>query len=165
MSSFTINRVVLIGRLTKDPELRTLPSGSSVCSLRVACNSTRRDTEGEYYDKPNYFDVSAFGGTAESVSRYTHKGSRVAIDGRLQWHEWETSAEQKRQTVSVVADTVMFLDGSGERSGTDQPRDGEPSGGFGGEERDSFGGEELDQGSAGELVGVGVGAEEDGLVF
>jgi single-strand DNA-binding protein len=97
MSSFTINRVVLIGRLTKDPELRTLPSGSSVCSLRVACNSARRDTEGEYQDKPNYFDVSAFGGTAESVGRYTRKGSRVAIDGRLQWREWETSAQQKPQ--------------------------------------------------------------------
>ena len=95
MSSFTINRVVLIGRLTKDPELRTLPSGSSVCSLRVACNSTRRDTEGEYRDKPNYFDVSAFGGTAEGVNRYTHKGSRVAIDGRLQWREWETSDRAK----------------------------------------------------------------------
>jgi single-strand DNA-binding protein len=157
MSSFTINRVVLIGRLTKDPELRTLPSGSSVCSLRVACNSTRRDTEGEYHDKPNYFDVSAFGGTAESVSRYTHKGSRVAIDGRLQWREWETSAEEKRQTVSVVADTVMFLDGPNERPEMDRPLDGELS--------DSFGGEELDQGSAGELVGVGASTEEDGLIF
>jgi single-strand DNA-binding protein len=157
MSSFTINRVVLIGRLTKDPELRTLPSGSSVCSLRVACNSARRDTEGEYYDKPNYFDVSAFGGTAESVGRYTHKGSRVAIDGRLQWREWETSAQQKRQTVSVVADTVMFLDSPSERPEMDQPQDGEQS--------DSFGGEELDQGSVGELVGVGAGAEDDGLIF
>ena len=54
MSSFTINRVVLIGRLTRDPELRALPSGLSVCGLRVACNSSRRDTEGEYHDKPNY---------------------------------------------------------------------------------------------------------------
>src|SRR5271166_5020489 len=74
MSSFTINRVVLIGRLTKDPELRVLPSGLCVCNLRVACNSARRDTEGEYQDKPNFFDVSAFGGTAESVNRYTQRG-------------------------------------------------------------------------------------------
>ncbi len=157
MSSFTINRVVLIGRLTKDPELRALPSGLGVCNLRVACNSARRDTEGEYRDQPNYFDVSVFGGTAESVSRYTHKGSRVAIDGRLQWREWETSAQQKRQTVSVVADTVMFLDSPSERPEMDRPRDVEGS--------DSFGGEELDQGSAGELVGVGAGAEDDGLIF
>jgi single-strand DNA-binding protein len=157
MSSFTINRVVLIGRLTKDPELRTLPSGSSVCSLRVACNSARRDTEGEYHDTPNYFDVTAFGGMAESVGRYTRKGSRVAIDGRLQWREWETSAQQKRQTVSVVADTVMFLDSPSERPEMDRPQDGERS--------DSFGGEEFDQGSVGELVGVGAGAEDDGLIF
>ncbi len=159
MSSFTINRVVLIGRLTKDPELRALPSGLGVCNLRVACNSARKDTEGEYHDKPNYFDVSAFGGAAESVSRYTHKGSRVAIDGRLEWREWETSAQQKRQTVSVVADTVMFLDSPSERPAMDWPRDGERSDGFGGEESDPV--------SAGELVGVGVGvgAEDGGLVF
>jgi single-strand DNA-binding protein len=157
MSSFTINRVVLVGRLTKDPELRALSTGSGVCNLRVACNSARRDTDGEYRDKPNYFDVSAFGAAAESVSRYTRKGSRIAIDGRLEWREWETSDQQKRQAVSVVADTVMFLDSPGERPGTDRPRDGESG--------DGFGGEESDQGSAGELVGVGAGAEDDDLVF
>ena len=106
MSSFTINRVVLIGRLTKDPELRTLPSGSSVCNLGSPATRSRSDAEGEYHDKPNYFDVSVFGGAAESVSRYTRKGSRVAIDGRLEWREWETPDQQKRQAVSVVADTV-----------------------------------------------------------
>jgi single-strand DNA-binding protein len=160
MSGFTINRVVLIGRLTKDPELRALSSGLGVCNLRVACNASRRDGEGGYRDKPNYFDVSAFGGAAESVSRYTRKGSRVAIDGRLEWREWETADQQKRQTVSVVADTVMFLDGSDERPGTDRPREGAPSDGIGG-------GEETYEGSAGELVGVGVGVEDDDddLVF
>jgi single-strand DNA-binding protein len=158
MSGFTINRVVLIGRLTKDPELRTLPSGTSVCNLRVACNASRRDGEGGYREKPNYFDVSAFAGAAESISRYTRKGSRVAIDGRLEWREWETPDQQKRQAVNVVADTVMFLDSSAERPGTDRPRDGEPSGGFGG-------GAEDDERSAGELVGVGVGAEDDDLIF
>jgi single-strand DNA-binding protein len=110
MSSFTINRVVLVGRLTKNPELRALPSGLSVCGLRVACNSARRDAEGEYYDRPNYFDVSVFGASAKSVNRYTRKASRVAIDGRLEWREWETPDERKRQAVGVVADTVLFLD-------------------------------------------------------
>jgi single-strand DNA-binding protein len=157
MSGFTINRVVLIGRLTKDPELRTLPSGASVCNLRVACNASRSDGEGGYREKPNYFDVSAFAGAAESVSRYTRKGSRVAIDGRLEWREWETPDQQKRQAVNVIADTVMFLDGSGERSGADRPRDDGPSGGFGGGEEN--------EGSAGELVGVGAGAEDDDLIF
>jgi single-strand DNA-binding protein len=162
MSGFTINRVVLIGRLTKDPELRTLSSGSGVCNLRVACNASRSDGEGGYREKPNYFDVSAFGGTAESVSRYTRKGSRVAIDGRLEWREWETADQQKRQAVNIIADTVMFLDGSGEREGTDRPRDGEPSGGFNSGGFDGGGAEE-NEGSAGELVGVG--AEDDDLIF
>jgi single-strand DNA-binding protein len=116
MSSFTINRVVLVGRLTRDPELRPLPSGLKVCGLRIACNSARRDAEGEFHDKPNYFDVSVFGASGENVARYVHKGSRVAIDGRLEWREWETPDGQKRQAVSVVADTVLFLDGPGERS-------------------------------------------------
>jgi single-strand DNA-binding protein len=157
MSGFTINRVVLIGRLTKDPELRALPSGTAVCNLRVACNASRRDTEGSYCDKPNYLDVSAFGGTAESVGRCTRKGSRVAIDGRLEWREWETSDQQKRQTVSVVADKVMFLDSSGERSRTDRLQGSEP--------RDDLAGEETYEESPGELVGVGAGAEDDDLIF
>lgn len=167
MSGFTINRVVLIGRLTKDPELRTLPSGASVCNFRVACNASRRDGEGGYREKPNYFDVSAFAGAAESISRHTHKGSRVAIDGRLEWREWETPDQQKRQAVNVIADTVMFLDGSGERTGTDWPREDEPSGGFGGPSGGFGGGgsEETREGSDEEPVGVGVGAEDDDLIF
>jgi single-strand DNA-binding protein len=110
MSHFNINRVVLVGRLTRDPELRSLPSGTSVCGLRIACNSSRRDGDGSYVEKPNFFDVSVYGAPAESVGRYTQKGSRVAVDGRLEWREWETAEQQKRQAVSVVADSVEFLD-------------------------------------------------------
>ncbi len=96
MSYASINRVVLIGRLTRDPELRELPSGQSVCNLRIACNGIRRD-EGEYRERPHYFDVSAFAGLAENVARYMRKGSLVAIDGRLEWREWET-ADRSRET-------------------------------------------------------------------
>jgi single-strand DNA-binding protein len=120
MAHFTINRVVLVGRLTRDPELRALPSGTSVCSMRIACNSSRRDSDGEFHERPNYFDVSAFGGSGESVARFMHKGSRVALDGRLEWREWENADKEKRQAVSIVADTVMFLDspeGAGEQDG------------------------------------------------
>jgi single-strand DNA-binding protein len=154
MSDFTINRVVLVGRLTRDPELRALPSAVSVCSLRVACNSSRRDVDGNYQERPNFFDVSVYGAHAESVSRYMRKGSRVALDGRLEWREWETADQQKRQAVSVVADTIQFLDSPGEARGEQEPSD------------DSGGGEDLetDQGSAGELVGAGAGSGED-LVF
>jgi single-strand DNA-binding protein len=108
MSYFTINRVVLVGRLTRDPELRTLPSGTSVCGLRIACNSSRRDPDGGgYVERPNFFDVSVYGAPAESVNLYTRKGGRVAIDGRLEWREWETADQQKRQAVSVVREALF----------------------------------------------------------
>jgi single-strand DNA-binding protein len=143
MSHFSINRVVLVGRLTRDPELRALPSGTSVCSLRIACNSSRRDTEGDYQERPNFFDVSVYGASAESVSRYTRKGSRVGVDGRLEWREWETAEQHKRQAVSVVADTVQFLDRPSDRVGSDASEED----GFDG---DAFAGDE-DR----ELIGVG----------
>jgi single-strand DNA-binding protein len=110
MSYFSINRVVLVGRLTREPELRALPSGRNVCSLRVACNSARRDAEGEFQERPNFFDVSVYGAAADSVASYMRRGSRVGIDGRLDWREWETEDQQRRQAVSIVADTVQFLD-------------------------------------------------------
>jgi single-strand DNA-binding protein len=113
----SINRVVIVGNLTRDPELRALPSGTSVCHLRVACSRVRRDDAGSWEERPNYFDVSVFGAQAESVQRYLSKGRPVGIDGRLEWREWETADQQKRQAVSIVADTVQFLgrreDGSG----------------------------------------------------
>jgi single-strand DNA-binding protein len=123
MSSYSINRVTLIGRLTRDPELRSLPSGRSVCSLRVACNSSRLDADGERIERANYFDVSVFGATAESVARYLGKGSRIGIDGRLEWREWEVE-QGHRQAVSIVADVVQFLDSPArgkDREDADQP--------------------------------------------
>ncbi|HEX7610075.1 MAG TPA: single-stranded DNA-binding protein [Solirubrobacteraceae bacterium] len=146
MAYFSINRVVLVGRLTRDPELRALASGSSVCGLRIACNSSRREGDGGYVEKPNFFDVSVYGAAADSVGRYTRKGSRVAIDGRLEWREWETAEQQKRQAVSVVADTVQFLD-----SPAAQGEHG-PAGGPGGEGDGELG--------DGELVGAGSGGED-----
>jgi single-strand DNA-binding protein len=86
-------------------------------SLRIACNSSRKDVDGVYQERPNYFDVSVFGAAGESVDQYTHKGSRVAVDGRLEWREWETAEQQKRQAVSIVADVVQFLDAAGEGEG------------------------------------------------
>lgn len=113
MSGFSINRVTLIGRLTRDPELRALPSGRSVCTLRVACNGSRLDANGDRVERPNYFDVSTYGATAESVARFLHRGSRIGVDGRLEWREWETAEHERRQAVSVVSDVVQFLDAPG----------------------------------------------------
>jgi single-strand DNA-binding protein len=83
--------------------------------MRIACNSRHRDADGELQERPNYFDVSAFGSLGENVAEFMHKGSKVAIDGRLEWREWETAEQQRRQAVSVVADTVQFLDSPGAR--------------------------------------------------
>jgi single-strand DNA-binding protein len=127
--SNNINHVVLVGRLTKDPELRELSSGNSVCSLRLACNSRRRDADGEYHERPNFFDVSVFGPQGENVERFMRKGSQIAVDGRLEWREWEGADEQRRQAVSVVADNVQFLGSpSGEGGRAGEEGDGDPEG-------------------------------------
>jgi single-strand DNA-binding protein len=110
--------------------MRSLASGSSVCGLRIACNGVRK-TEDGYVERPNYFDVSVFGSAAEAVSAYTRKGSRVAIDGRLEWREWETSENERRQAVGIVADTVQFLDTKADEArgdGFDADDDGDVAG-------------------------------------
>jgi single-strand DNA-binding protein len=113
-----INRVVLVGNLTKDPELRHTPGGTPVCSLRVAVNSRRRDESGNWVDKPNYFDVSVFGNQAESSAQYLSKGRPVGIDGRLDWREWDaTDGSGKRQAVQIIAESVQFLGGRGDDGG------------------------------------------------
>jgi single-strand DNA-binding protein len=129
VSSVNINRVVLTGRLTSDPELRSTPSGTSVCSLRIACNTRRKDQSGEWVDKPNYFNVTVWGAQGENAAKYLSKGRPVAIDGRLEWREWQTQDGAKRQAVDIIADSLQFL-GSRE-----DPSDGggsSPAGGNGG---------------------------------
>jgi single-strand DNA-binding protein len=117
VAATNINRVVLTGNLTHDPELRSLQSGNSVCKLRVACNTRRKNNStGEWEDKPNYFDVTVWGAQGENCARFLSKGRPVAIDGRLEWREWETPEGHKRQAVDIIADSVQFL-GSRDDSG------------------------------------------------
>lgn len=120
MAASNINRVVLTGNLTRDPELRSTSTGMSVCSLRVACN-TRRKSGGEWVDKPNYFDITVWGGQGENAARFLSKGRPVAVDGRLEWREWETQDGQKRQSVDIVADNVQFLGGPNEERNGGRP--------------------------------------------
>ena len=116
-----INRVILTGNLTSDPELSTLPSGTSVCKLRLAVNRRYKDSaSGEWTERPNYFDIKVWGAQGENCANYLSKGRAVAIDGRLEWSEWESQDGGKRSKVEVVADTVQFLgsrDGGGEGGG------------------------------------------------
>jgi single-strand DNA-binding protein len=119
-----INRVIITGNLTGDPELSSLPSGTSVCRLRVAVNRRYKDSaSGEWTEKPNYFTVKVWGAQGENCANYLSKGRPVAIDGRLEWSQWETQDGSKREAVEIIADTVQFL-GS--------PRDGEGGGQRGG---------------------------------
>lgn len=112
-----INVVVITGNLTKDPELKTTGGGTAVCAMRIAVNSRRKDgSSGEWIDKPNYFDVVAFGGQGQSCANYLSKGRAVAVEGRLDWREWEAQDGSKRQAVQIIANNVQFL-GSGDSSG------------------------------------------------
>ena len=122
-----INRVVLVGNLTRDPELKSLPSGSSVCDLRMAVNHRRKNQQtGEWIEEPNYFTVSVFGAQGENCARFLTKGRAVAIDGRLRWRQWDAQDGTKREAVDIVADTVQFI---GPRE--DGPGGGGASGGGG----------------------------------
>ena len=118
MAATNINRVVLTGNLTRDPELRTTQSGTSVCSLRIACNTRRKDASGQWVDKPNYFDVTVWGAQGENCARFLSKGRPIALDGRLEWREWEAQdGSGKRQSVEIIADSVQFLGGRDEGQG------------------------------------------------
>ena len=113
-----INRVVLVGNLTKDPELRTTPNGTSVCKLRIAVNTRQKNNAtGQWGDKPNYFDVTVFGNQAESCSQYLSKGRPIGVDGRLDWREWEAQDGSKRQAVEIIAESVQFLGARGDDAG------------------------------------------------
>ena len=109
-----INRVVLVGNLTNDPELRHTPSGTAVCKLRLAVNTRQKDAQGNWGDKPNYFDVTVWGNQGESCAQYLSKGRPVGVDGRLDWREWEAQDGSKRQAVEIIADSVQFLGSRGE---------------------------------------------------
>ncbi|HEX7280197.1 MAG TPA: single-stranded DNA-binding protein [Solirubrobacterales bacterium] len=120
MAASNVNVVVVTGNLTRDPELRHLGSGTAVCDLRIAVNSRRKDQSGNWVDKPNYFDVTVWGGQGENCANYLSKGRPVAIEGRLDWREWEAKDGGKRQAVQIIANTVQFLgsrDGGGGGNG------------------------------------------------
>ena len=112
-----LNRVTLVGRLTRDPELRHTQGGDPVCSIRLAVSSRARDESGSWGDRSNYFDITVFGRQAETASTYLAKGRRIGVDGRLSWREWQAQDGSKRQSVEVIANDVFFLDSRGDGEG------------------------------------------------
>lgn len=113
----SVNQVIIMGNLTRDPELRQTPSGQSVVSFSLALNRSYKDQSGEWQEATDYIDVSAWGPLAERVAQYMTKGRRALVQGRLQSRSWEQDG-QKRSKVDVLASDVTFLDGRGEGEGS-----------------------------------------------
>ncbi len=102
-----INKVMLFGNLTRDPELRALPSGMNVVNFSVATNRTYKDRDGKKQEQTEFHNVVVFGRQADTVNQYLRKGSSVYVEGRLQTRSWEKDGEKKYRT-EVVADRVQF---------------------------------------------------------
>ena len=108
----SFNQVILMGNLTRDPELRQIPSGQSVCSFSLALNRSYKNSEGEWQEATDYVDVVAWAGLGERVAQYVTKGRPVLVSGRLQSRSWEQDG-QKRSKLEVIAQDVTFLGGRG----------------------------------------------------
>jgi len=114
-----INKALIYGNLTRDPELKTLPSGMTVCSMSLATNSSYTDRDGKRQESTEYHNVVVFGKPAENSAKYLFKGSGVFIEGRLQTRSWDKDG-QKHYRTEIVADRVQFgpkLSGGGQASG------------------------------------------------
>ena len=122
----SFNQVILMGNLTRDPELRTIPSGQNVCSFSLALNRSYKGQDGNWQEATDYIDVVAWGPLGERVAQYLSKGRPCLVNGRLQSRSWEQDG-QKRSKVEVVAQDVTFLGGpgggnGGSAAGSDQPQ-------------------------------------------
>ncbi|GAB4285887.1 MAG: hypothetical protein Kow0067_09160 [Coriobacteriia bacterium] len=121
----SINRVVISGNLTRDPELRSTNSGMSVLKLGVAVNDRRKNqSTGEWEDVPNFVDVTIFGARADALARFLSKGTKVAIEGKLRWSQWETPDGDKRSKLEVIADEIEFMTPRDGSSGAPAPSSG-----------------------------------------
>lgn len=117
MPGFVINAVALSGNLTRDPELRTLPSGATLCQLRIASNERNKNQNGDWEDRPMYFDITIWKGMGEWVSNNVKKGDQIVVHGRLRWREWGEEGS-KRQAVDITADSIVPVPRSSSSSGS-----------------------------------------------
>lgn len=105
----SINRATISGNLTRDAELRSTASGMPVLSFSVAVNDRRKNNQtGEWEDVPNFIDCTMFGTRAQSLSQYLTKGTKVAVEGKLRWSQWERD-DQKRSKIEIIVDTLDFM--------------------------------------------------------
>jgi len=109
------NKVILMGNLTRDPELRVTPKGTSVCQIGLAVNRTYRDSDGNNREDVTFVDIDAFGKQAEVVAKYMNKGRPILVEGRLQLDSWESKTGEKRNKLKVILESFQFV---GSRSDT-----------------------------------------------
>jgi single-strand DNA-binding protein len=114
----SINKVLISGNLTRDPELRSTAGGVNILSFGVAVNDRRRNANGEWDDYPNYIDCTIFGVRAESLSRILTKGMKVAIEGKLRWSQWERDG-QKRSKIEVIVDELELMSRNNNNNNSD----------------------------------------------
>ncbi|HEU5187293.1 MAG TPA: single-stranded DNA-binding protein [Candidatus Saccharimonadales bacterium] len=124
--SKSINQVILMGNLTRDPELRTTPGGQNVCSFSLAINRSWQDQSGQQQEAVDYFDIVAWGKLGELVNQYLSKGRKCLVQGRLSQRSWEQDG-QKRNKVEVIASDVTFLDGGGGQGGSSGTGNSDPA--------------------------------------
>ncbi len=112
------SKVIIMGNITRDPELRSTPSGTQVCSFSVAVNRNYRDSSGEQKDNVSFFDCSAWGKSGEIIAQYAKKGSGILVSGRLDQRSWEDKEGQKRSRVEIVVEDFNFVGGGNSDGGS-----------------------------------------------
>lgn len=117
------NRVVLIGNLTREPELRYTPNNTAVTDLGLAVNRNYQDGSGEWQEETTFVDVTVWGRQAENASQYLDKGNRLFLEGRLTFDQWENDAGENRSKLSVTAERLSFIDSAGEGEAPDAQGD------------------------------------------
>lgn len=113
-----LNKVIIIGNLTRDPELKAIPSGTKVCSFSLATNRVWKDLKGAKQEAVDFHNIVAFGRQAELIGQYLKKGSSALVEGRLQTRSWDGTDGQKKYRTEIVADRVQFGPRGGGTGGT-----------------------------------------------
>lgn len=111
------NKVILLGNLTRDPELRVTPKGTSVCQIGLAVNRYYRNDAGDTQEETTFVDIEAWGRQAEVISKYVTKGNPLFVEGRLRLDSWENKSGEKRTRLKVVLENMQLLGGRGEGGG------------------------------------------------
>ncbi len=158
-----VNKVILVGNLGADPDMRYTPSGAGVCELRLATNESWTDKDGAKQERTEWHRIVVWGKRAENCSKYLSKGRQVYVEGKLRTRSWEDKDGNKRWTTEVIANDVQFLSGGaggGNQGGGDYPPPAEPDGGGfgGGNQGGGFGGSNQGGGFAG-------GSSDDDIPF